>query len=769
MNDWIQPGAMAQHYRFERELGEIQRFLWWQCTNLNTGSLYWAFVLPPIYLDSDEVRTSVMDELRIWSTFSHPSYLMIETILETFEDKPAVMFFVQAPDNVIPFREARGKLQESQIAHIFQQLANLVGQAHLHAIDGEFVKPKVELSSDSIFVSATHQPPYVWYIPIPTQSFSRASQTQAGILKGSLQYLSPEMAAGRSRGDASDYFVLGSLLVEAATGQQAFAGSSDFESLQRIVTGEASGLRSEQLSPSLQALASDLLQVDTNQRLTDAASLQARLGDLASPSREQSLATGAQQSFSPPADDSFDDDASILSPTRGGGGSPPPLGGETLDGTPSGSFGAAPHAPPMFGNAPPAPTRPLSPAAPPAPPMPQASAPPAPPRPSAASPAPKNFSAPPSSPPMASMPPPAPGPAPMPPGGAPPPAPQSPAYYGAPNLGVRTDEVTRTEDTPALSSSVIGGSLDSWQDEGELDGGVTEEVPAMPQASPSAPLSSMPPAPAKAKKRAASFGSSSARSLEPDIQAIQAEQQAVEEARASVMAGDLEPIQEDTAENLVKVLRRKGVVRNYTQMNPGKVFPLLVSIVEADLYIKIPDLPNVQQVESDKVLTIKETSPFVRIVPVMPGCLISPPEAVVDVRKEKVDIEFWVAPQAEGDLTRSARVQVWHEGLLKDEIPIPCKVVTQTLTKIASYSSVFSSLLGAVFETYGHKLSPDPKVLDTDQAGLLSFLLQKTVGLLSSSGIWLGLFFLLTAFGCYLWLRPKRGDVIERFLTTDLH
>jgi hypothetical protein len=223
----------------------------------------------------------------------------------------------------------------------------------------------------------------------------------------------------------------------------------------------------------------------------------------------------------------------------------------------------------------------------------------------------------------------------------------------------------------------------------------------------------------------------------------------------------------DALEREVKILRRKGVVRAYTQMNPGKIFPLLVSIIEAELYIKLPDIPTVQQIESDRVMEIKETSPMVRIVPVLPGCIISPPEAVVDVRKPKIDTEFWIAPQSEGDLRRSARIQIWHEGILKDEISIPCRVRKQTLTRIASYSSVFSSLTGAILETYGKDLTETSG--KGDASSILSIALHQLVTLLSSSGLWLGLFFLLSALLCYLWLKPKRGDDIEKFLSTDLH
>jgi len=224
---------------------------------------------------------------------------------------------------------------------------------------------------------------------------------------------------------------------------------------------------------------------------------------------------------------------------------------------------------------------------------------------------------------------------------------------------------------------------------------------------------------------------------------------------------------DEPEKHVIKTLRRKGVVRHYEQMNPGKIFPLLVSVIEAELYIKIPDLPNVVQTESDQVMEIKESSPYVRIVPVIPGCIISPAEAVVDVREKKVDVEFWVAPQSEGDLERSARIQLWHEDLLKDEIPIPCRVTTHTLTKLASAGSVVSSMSGAFLEAYGNT-HPDSEIAH-GTGGMGAYLAQKFVALLTSSGMWIGLMFLVAAFLCYLWLRPKRGDVIEHFLHSELH
>jgi hypothetical protein len=226
-----------------------------------------------------------------------------------------------------------------------------------------------------------------------------------------------------------------------------------------------------------------------------------------------------------------------------------------------------------------------------------------------------------------------------------------------------------------------------------------------------------------------------------------------------------DPMLSNTGPDEQAELRRKGVVRYYRQMNPHKLFPLLVSIIDAQRYIKHTDLPGVTHAESDTALTIQQKSPRVRIVPILPGCTIYPPELEVDVRSEKVDAEFWLTPQVEGDLRNSARVQIWYQGELQDQIPIPCQIRAQTLTKISAFFSVISPVTGAFLENYGTQAANNGE----GKLGAGGYVLQKLLSLLSSSGIWIGIFFLLIAFLCYLWLRPKRGDDVEQFLKTDLH
>ncbi|HKB79465.1 MAG TPA: TonB family protein, partial [Thermoanaerobaculia bacterium] len=63
---------------------------------------------------------------------------------------------------------------------------------------------------------------------------SKASHTQAGALKGKLQYMSPEQAWGKPIDRRSDVFALATVLFEMLTGRQLFTGENEISILEQV-------------------------------------------------------------------------------------------------------------------------------------------------------------------------------------------------------------------------------------------------------------------------------------------------------------------------------------------------------------------------------------------------------------------------------------------------------------------------------------------------------------------------------------------------------
>src|SRR2546423_11773208 len=63
---------------------------------------------------------------------------------------------------------------------------------------------------------------------------SKASHTQAGALKGKLQYMSPEQAWGRHIDKRSDVFALATVLFEMLTARKLFAGDNELSILEQV-------------------------------------------------------------------------------------------------------------------------------------------------------------------------------------------------------------------------------------------------------------------------------------------------------------------------------------------------------------------------------------------------------------------------------------------------------------------------------------------------------------------------------------------------------
>ncbi|MDB4981519.1 MAG: Protein kinase, partial [Myxococcales bacterium] len=106
------------------------------------------------------------------------------------------------------------------------------------------------------------------------------TQTQEGALKGKFAYMSPEQCRGKAVDARSDVFALGTLLYELTTGAPPFAADTDFEILNKIVSGAPEAPRwhdGREYPPALAAIVMRALAREVDDRTATAQALQVEL------------------------------------------------------------------------------------------------------------------------------------------------------------------------------------------------------------------------------------------------------------------------------------------------------------------------------------------------------------------------------------------------------------------------------------------------------------------------------------------------------------
>ncbi len=97
---------------------------------------------------------------------------------------------------------------------------------------------------------------------------SKASHTQAGALKGKLQYMSPEQAWGRTIDRRSDIFALATVLFEMLTNRKLFSGDNELSILEQVREARvtAPSQYNDEVSPQIDAVVVKALQKDPANR-----------------------------------------------------------------------------------------------------------------------------------------------------------------------------------------------------------------------------------------------------------------------------------------------------------------------------------------------------------------------------------------------------------------------------------------------------------------------------------------------------------------------
>jgi TolB-like protein len=270
-------------------MGEVYR-----AHDVNLGRDVAIKVLPESVATDPEALARFEREARAIAALSHPNIRGIFDLVRDGEVVFAVMELLEGEP--LRGRLLDGPLPQKMALDYALQAARGLSAAHEKGIVHRDVKPEnLFVTSDGYvkildfgLVKQQVAPVTKDDTSAPTASVSpghRASETEPGVVLGTLDYMSPEQVKGRPVDHRSDVFSLGAVLHEMLTGEKAFHRETVAETMAAIMRDEPSARAA--LAPELVELVGHCLEKKPEDRFQTAkdlafALMQAASGVLAS-------------------------------------------------------------------------------------------------------------------------------------------------------------------------------------------------------------------------------------------------------------------------------------------------------------------------------------------------------------------------------------------------------------------------------------------------------------------------------------------------------
>ncbi len=206
--------TLDKRYKIEKCLGTGGMSVVFKATDIRDGSPVAIKMLRDDIADDKESLQRFMNESKVVSMLSHPNIVSIRSVSFKTEKKYLVMEYIEGI-SLRTYMDKRGALDFDEFISFSEQILAALEHAHSRGVVHRDIKPQNILVLKDGFVKVTD----FGIAKLPEKDRGKTISDNA---IGTVYYISPEQAAGKSTDTRSDLYSLGVMMYEMATGELPF-------------------------------------------------------------------------------------------------------------------------------------------------------------------------------------------------------------------------------------------------------------------------------------------------------------------------------------------------------------------------------------------------------------------------------------------------------------------------------------------------------------------------------------------------------------------
>jgi eukaryotic-like serine/threonine-protein kinase len=241
-------GRRLAHYELLSRLGEGGMGVVYKARDTHLDRFVAIKLLPQEFVADPDRKRRFTQEAKAASALNHPSIITVYDIAQAEGTDFIAMEYVQG--KTLGELIGRKGLRLKDTLHYATQVASALAKAHAAGIVHRDLKPSNIMVTDDGLVKILDFGVAKLTMPdagesedaqdAPTQTMAAKEHlhTEAGKIVGTVAYMSPEQAEGKTVDARSDIFSFGAVLYEMVTGTRAFQGTSSVQTLAAVINEE---------------------------------------------------------------------------------------------------------------------------------------------------------------------------------------------------------------------------------------------------------------------------------------------------------------------------------------------------------------------------------------------------------------------------------------------------------------------------------------------------------------------------------------------------